>query len=601
MKKNRITSALTEKIITIVFLLSFCCILAYPVADPDVFWHIKTGEWIWQHKALPDKDPFSYTIDDSVYASHIRPSVILKQYWLSQLLLYGLHSSLGWYGIILFRYAIYLALLALLYAWMRKKNVNNLSALFFLLPVFLLVLAYGGERPNTLSYLFAALLFYLTDEFILTGDNRGFFLPAVMLIWSLMHGGFLLGEVVLAVYFIVTLFRGIKEQAIDRSYLFKLSVLALSMAAPFLFSSVARQTALMMVHEASGPLAVLYKNSVAETISPFTNPETNIDLFAYLAFIILLLIVVIKHLPLEHTLLAAFLLALSCSSIRFFAFFLIIASPMAAFHWSARPSFDLTNKVFRNSIYATILFCTIFMGQAGARRSFFLDGLVSKYYPGDAVTFLKTAKPEGNMFNSYTWGGYLINELYPDRKVFIDPRALSLPLYAQYHNIFAVMAKKTEHAWRDVFEEYHISVVLIPPYSVIDGKFTLLIKKLVDDPEWSLVFAGEQSAALIFLKNDSANDQLIRHYSLKKEAAFERALKELAKDAEKNSSWRTDLQIAVVSLFMKRYEEAEYYLTRARDRNNKLSGTSVDKVLGMLKKDDYAHLDTEEIYNIYGM
>lgn len=601
MNNDKNTSALIEKIIAILFLVSFFCVLAYPVSDPDVFWHIKTGEWIWQHKALPDKDPFSYTIDDSDYTSYSRPSVILRQYWLSQLLLYGLHSALGWYGIILFRYVIYSALLALLYSWMREKNVNRISALFFLLPVFLLVLAYGGERPNTLSYLFAALLFYLTDKFILTDDKKGFLLPAVMLVWSLMHGGFLLGEVLLSIYFMVTLFRGIKGHATGRAYVFKLSVLLLSVAAPFLFSGDAWHTAQMMMHETSGPLAALYKNSIAETISPFTNAGANIDLVAYLAFIILLLIVVIRHFPLEHMLLAAFLLALSFTSIRYLPFFLIMASPMAAFHWSARPSFDLTNKVFRISIYATILFCTIFMGQAGARKSFFLEGLLSKYYPGDAVSFLKTAKPEGNMFNSYTWGGYLIYELYPDRKVFIDPRALSLSLYAKYRDVLDVTAKKTEHTWRDVFEGYHISVVLIPPYNVIDGKVTMLIKKLVDDPEWHLVFLGERSGALIFLKNDSGNDRQIGHYSLRKEAAFEHVLEELKKDSGKNSSWRKDLQIAVVSLFLKRYEEAEHHLERARGRNHSLSGTSVDKVLTVLRKNDYGQLDAEDLYKIYGL
>ncbi len=30
------------------------------ILDPDVFWHIRGGRWIWEHRALPSTDPFSY-------------------------------------------------------------------------------------------------------------------------------------------------------------------------------------------------------------------------------------------------------------------------------------------------------------------------------------------------------------------------------------------------------------------------------------------------------------------------------------------------------------------------------------------------------------
>jgi len=47
-----------------------------------------------------------------------------------------------------------------------------------------------------------------------------------------------------------------------------------------------------------------------------------------------------------------------------------------------------------------------------------LDNLV----PVKEVEFLKKYKPEGLIFNDYVIGGYLVWALYPDYKVFIDPR-----------------------------------------------------------------------------------------------------------------------------------------------------------------------------------
>jgi hypothetical protein len=438
---------------------------------------------------------------------------------------------------------------------MKKRGVKHISTLFFLLPLLLVVFLYGGERPNTLSYLLAAIIFYLVDEFSRSGGKKGVLLPIIMLIWSLMHGGFLIGEVVLCVYLSVMLFRGLTGSVINKSFVYKVAVLSFSIAIPFVFSQGAWNTVEMMIYETSGPLATLYKNSVAETISPFTNAGANIDLFALFAFMILLLIVVIRRFSVEHVFLAVFFLALSFTSIRYLPFFLILVSPIVAFHWSARPSFDLGNKVFRYSLYVTILFCTVFMGQAGFRKSFFLKGIVSNYYPRDAVSFMKTVKPEGNMFNSYRWGGYLIYDLYPDKKVFIDPRAVSLPLYAKYRDVVDVATKNSRNAWSDVFREYRISVILIPLYH--RGRLAMLIKKLVDDPEWSLVFLGGKSTALIFLKNEPCHENEVKQYSLRKEIVYEKALEDLKKEAAFKDKWRNDLQIAVVSIFLKRYEEAE--------------------------------------------
>ena len=43
-------------------------------------------------------------------------------------------------------------------------------------------------------------------------------------------------------------------------------------------------------------------------------------------------------------------------------------------------------------------------------------------YPKEAMDFLKKSGLEGNMFNDYASGCFLIGELYPSRKVFIDGR-----------------------------------------------------------------------------------------------------------------------------------------------------------------------------------
>ena len=50
------------------------------VTDPDVGWHIKTGEWMVHHHAVPHADIFSFTRAGTPWIAHE---------WLSELLIYA--------------------------------------------------------------------------------------------------------------------------------------------------------------------------------------------------------------------------------------------------------------------------------------------------------------------------------------------------------------------------------------------------------------------------------------------------------------------------------------------------------------------------------
>lgn len=58
--------------------------LLRPLYDPDFYWHLKTGQWIWQNKALPLIDPFGV---QPVLEPSPRTGFILTSYWLNQLVL----------------------------------------------------------------------------------------------------------------------------------------------------------------------------------------------------------------------------------------------------------------------------------------------------------------------------------------------------------------------------------------------------------------------------------------------------------------------------------------------------------------------------------
>jgi hypothetical protein len=41
-----------------------------PIFDPDFWWHLRTGEWIVDNRALPAHDLYTYTIQNHVWITH---------------------------------------------------------------------------------------------------------------------------------------------------------------------------------------------------------------------------------------------------------------------------------------------------------------------------------------------------------------------------------------------------------------------------------------------------------------------------------------------------------------------------------------------------
>ncbi len=74
----------------LVFAILFLWTLfAIDLHDPDYYWHLKAGEYILTHGALPSVDPFSYTF-------HGEPWVLHE--WLFQVVLYAVFDWLGPFG-----------------------------------------------------------------------------------------------------------------------------------------------------------------------------------------------------------------------------------------------------------------------------------------------------------------------------------------------------------------------------------------------------------------------------------------------------------------------------------------------------------------------
>jgi hypothetical protein len=154
-------------------------LLSDKLVDPDLWWHLKTGELI-ARDWIPSVDPFSYTVNG-------QPWVV--QEWGAELILHGLRSAFGLYGILFYRAFVVLALYLIVARMMRRRMGSGIGTW-----ALLGLTAYAGsanwtERPNLLSFL----LFAATLVLIERKDNRIWLFIPIAALWANLHGMVVLG------------------------------------------------------------------------------------------------------------------------------------------------------------------------------------------------------------------------------------------------------------------------------------------------------------------------------------------------------------------------------------------------------------------------
>ena len=105
-------------LLTVLFWVVFVVIYREKMlGDPDIWWHIRTGQWIWDQGAFPTTDPFSHTFAG-------RPWIAKE--WLSQIVFFTGFSVAGWNGVSL----ISAAAMGLAAAALYKAMSDHLTPLF---------------------------------------------------------------------------------------------------------------------------------------------------------------------------------------------------------------------------------------------------------------------------------------------------------------------------------------------------------------------------------------------------------------------------------------------------------------------------------------
>jgi len=433
-------------IYVIVIFLVFAASL-FKIADLDFWWHLKTGQITLEQKQFQRTEIYSFTAAGREYIDHE---------WLFQVVMFWFYSKFGPAGAIVLKCAIF----SLIYVLTTKYLLQQASSPFLIFAIQILSICGGMPRMIERPEIFTALFFittFLIVDYSLRNHKRAIlmFLPPLFVIWSNFHAAVILGLVLLGIFAagLVLEFLMKREQypTYYNSSLKDLGVIVLLLVVCAVASGLNPYgyRVLTVPFELTSIInSGILNNDEWKKPSPFTLP------FYYLCVLFGFAVALLnfRRLSVIHFLLMGFFAYISMKYIRntgMFCWFLPLF--VAPYVKNLSQQYKLQIQIAAALMLASLIYLTTIAFP-------FERGIgIASYFPQHISSFTKQQNLQGNMLNSYAFGGYLIWSLYPERKIFIDGRnEVYLPLLQKI-----VKSRADNRQWNQLLNEYQIDYALL--------------------------------------------------------------------------------------------------------------------------------------------
>ena len=381
--------------------------------DPDLWWHLKMGQVIWNTHSIPTSDLFSYTAHNQS---------IVPQEWLAEVSIYASYLWRGYSGLMLWLCVFTAALLCLAYLLCSLYSGNPKVAFPGALAVWFFSGIVFTIRPQLIAYVLMALELILI-QLGRTRNPRWFLLlPIIFVVWINCHGSFVLGLVVAGVFLFSSLFMFELVSLVAQPWEARsrrMFLLAMIVSVPALFLNPAGLRQILYPFDAfinqSQGLA-----NVEEWAPLKMNSPSGIALLAVLLCCLLLAVVRKSVLYWHELLLLALGTWLAVSHVRLLVVFGMLAVPVLVRQLAS--SWDGYNfeqdRIWPNAVFLAVSLTAAVVAFPNMTS---LEAQIGEQSPVTAVKFLEANRPAGPMLNDYAFGGYLIWAA-PQYPVMIDGR-----------------------------------------------------------------------------------------------------------------------------------------------------------------------------------
>lgn len=479
--------------IFLIFALGFFVSEKINLTATDLGRHLKNGEIILNSPAdfqkVLNTNFYSYTQPDFSFINH---------HWGSGVIFYEIQKVFGFSGLSWFYILLTLTSFLTLFLTLTKKFNFWLAVIFsfLLLPL----MAERREiRPEIFSLFLGVIFFILLWKYSM-GKIKAkwlWILPILMLFWVNLHVYFILGFVFLAFFFLENFF---KEYPTKK--FFKTGIIFSVGTVSFLISFLNPLGAKAVFY----PLKIFqnYGYSVLENQTAFfvknyglKNPNYSLAIIVFILVIALAIFNIWKNgkKNLAINLIGPFFAIWGISAVRNFTLFGFFSLPV--FVLGFQNLFWGKEKIKQPDFLAVSLICIFLLGIYFNYQFLYFyggnQGIGLKQGNERAAQFFQENNLHGPIFNNYDIGSYLIYNLYPQERVFVDnrPEAYSVDFFQKTY----IPMQGKEDIWQENLAKYNFQTIFFTVSDITPWAQTFL-KNRLNDPVWKVVYQDDY--AIIF-------------------------------------------------------------------------------------------------------
>ncbi|MGA9566146.1 MAG: hypothetical protein WBS19_11530 [Candidatus Korobacteraceae bacterium] len=412
----------TVQLTVLALLLSAVGIISFSIKlcilDLDIWWHLKVGDWIVQHLAVPHTGILSRTAAN-------RPWVAYS--WGYEVLMSRAYASFGFLGIGLYGTLLTIGIAFTVYWMLRRISGKFWTSVGLAVPCCYAFLFTIMPRPMFFSIMLFCVVLALLFEANRSGRiERLYWLPLIFLLWANLHIQFLYGLFPVGVLLGVTLLLWVLERTgKSPSFLAPRTLPPGKLAAIFAACVLATCIGPYSYH-LYGVIAEYSKAKSAYSLIVELQPLTFRAMNHYVQLLLCAAAFIAvgwqKRVDLFKLALLTVAAIVAFRTMRDSWFLCTVAAAciadvVAGYGEKEKPESALELA----GVFATVAIALLLFARGTDFTTQGLDQAISRRFPVKAVNFLRQNPVPGPLYNTLDWGGFLMWYM-PNYPVAIDGR-----------------------------------------------------------------------------------------------------------------------------------------------------------------------------------
>jgi hypothetical protein len=483
-------------VVAILFVVLFAMAVRVPV-DTDTWWHLQAGRVTLEEGHIIRSDPFSHTFYGSPWVAYS---------WLSEVILYWVFSTFSYAGLALLLASV--VTLAFFFVYLQMEG-DPFSRAFIVVLAAAVSAVVWIARPHLFSFLLTGVLAYVLYLYKWRQRNLLWILPPLFVLWVNLHAGYAQGFMVLVAFVAGEAFNHLAAFFVpsdDPTLNWRRIGLVIGISVLcFLLLVVHPNTTSMWTYYLDTVRIGALRDYIQEWQSPNFHP-------LYVQPFIWMLLAILAAMGLSGRRVDGVDLAMvtmvayaSLLAGRFFGPFALLTAPVLSRHVSAalkrfglarwlrrrprrqRPLLGMINV----AVLAAVVVAGVWKAQAPLSLAF-NERQQDENLPVEAAAWIREHRPDGEMFNPYNWGGYLMWVLWPDYRVFVDGRT---DLYGDEFLRDYLKIQYARPGYDDLLADHDIGFV-------VTYRDDVLSTRLACEEGWEKVYEddGEGGVAVIWVR-----------------------------------------------------------------------------------------------------